>query len=182
ANMSRRVRAPPKKSAPPAATGRALASPRRAIRRESLGMSLTDSLAPVLAIESHPRTTVTDPHARPESPGIRSSGWTDEHAHHLLATLDRDAFQASATRDFSHAGRKEPATGETTPKLYPVGSRHLQRAQYAVLTHPQRAAVLVIDLDHPTGVQGGQVTAIQPRATPSSTASRSLASAPPGWA
>lgn len=126
-------------------------------------MSLTDSLAPVLAIESHPRTTVTDPHARPESPGIRSSGWTDEDAHHLLAHLDRDAFQASATRDFSHAWRKDPATAETTPKLYPVGSRHLQRAQYAVLTHPQRAAVLVIDLDHPTGVQGGQVTAIQPK-------------------
>src|SRR5699024_9805231 len=144
--MSRRVRAPPKKSAPPAATGRALASPRRAIRRESLGMSLTDSLAPVLAIESHPRTTVTDPHARSESPGVPPAGRTDQVAHHPLAHLDRDAFQASATRDCAHAWRKGPATGETAPKLYPVGSRHLQRAQYAVLTHPQRAAVLVIDL------------------------------------
>src|SRR5699024_10500476 len=70
--------------------------------------------------------------------------------------------QASATRDFSHAWRKDPATGETTPKLYPVGSRHLQRAQYAVLTHPQRAAVLVIDLDHPTGCREDK----SPRSSP----------------
>lgn len=96
----------------------------------------------------------------PEAPGIRSCGWTDVQAHTFLAHLDRDAFQASRDRNFAAAWRKDPETGETTPRMYPVGTPLLERCQYAVMTHPQRTAVLVADVDQPSHQSGGQVTDI----------------------
>lgn len=98
----------------------------------------------------------------PADPGVRSCGWTEVHAYTFLAHLDRDAFQGSRDRDFSRAWRKDPETGETTPLLYPVGTPMLERCQYAVLTHPQRSAVLVIDIDRPSHQAGGQVTNLHP--------------------
>lgn len=98
----------------------------------------------------------------PEAPGIRSCGWTDVQAHTLLAHLDRDAFQACRDRNFQAAFRKDPETGETKPLMYPVGTPHLERCQYAVLTHPQRTAVLVADVDRPSHRAGGQVTDLHP--------------------
>ncbi|MDN5585215.1 MAG: replication initiation protein [Brevibacterium sp.] len=98
----------------------------------------------------------------PEAPGIRSCGWTDVQAHTFLAHLDRDAFQASRDRNFAAAWRKDPETGETTPRMYPVGTPLLERCQYAVMTHPQRTAVLVADVDRPSHKAGGQVTDLHP--------------------
>lgn len=94
----------------------------------------------------------------PEAPGIRSTGWTEVQALTFLQHLGRDAFQASRDRDFSRAWRKNPETGENTPLMYPVGTPLLERCQYAVLTHPQRTAVVVIDIDQPSHESGGQVT------------------------
>lgn len=93
----------------------------------------------------------------PEAPGIRSTGWSDVQALTFLQHLGRDAFQASRDRDFSRAWRQDPETGENRPLMYPVGTPILERCQYAVLTHPQRTAVMVIDIDRPSYEEGGQV-------------------------
>lgn len=98
----------------------------------------------------------------PSDPGVRSCGWTEVQALTLLQHLGRDAFQACRDRDFSRAWRRDPETGETTPLMYPVGTPPLERCQYAVLTHPQRSAVLVIDIDRPSHQAGGQVTNLPP--------------------
>lgn len=96
--------------------------------------------------------------AAPSAPGIRSCGWDDIQAMTLLQHLGRDAFQASRDRDFSKAWKKNPETGETKPRMFPVGTPALERCQYAVLTHPQYTAALVLDIDRPSHESGGQVT------------------------
>lgn len=98
----------------------------------------------------------------PSAPGIRSCGWDEVQALTFLQHLGRDAFQASRDRDFSRAWRKDPETGESTPLMYPVGTPVLERCQYAVLTHPQHTAVVVIDIDRPSHKAGGQVTDLHP--------------------
>ena len=80
--------------------------------------------------------------AAPSAPGIRSCGWDAMHAMTFLQHLGRDAFQASRDRDFSKAWKKNPETGETKPRMFPVGTPALERCQYAVLTHPQYTAAL----------------------------------------
>src|SRR5699024_1674479 len=70
---------------------------------------------------------------RPEH--LVSNGWTDVQAAALLEHIGREAFHASLDRDFSKAWRKDPTTGESTPRFYTVGSPALTRCQYAVMTH-----------------------------------------------
>lgn len=99
--------------------------------------------------------------AAPSAPGIRSCGWDAMQAMTFLQHLGRDAFQASRDRDFSKAWKKNPETGETKPRMFPVGTPALERCQYAVLTHPQYTAALVLDIDRPSHESGGQVTNLQ---------------------
>src|SRR5699024_5585178 len=74
-----------------------------------------------------------------------SRWWTDVLAATLLDHLGREALRASVDRYSSKAWRKDTTTGESTPRFYTVGSPALTRCQYAVMTHPQRSAVLIID-------------------------------------
>ena len=96
--------------------------------------------------------------AAPTDPGIRSCGWNEVQALTFLSHLDRNALQACWDRDFTKAWLINPATGERTPRMFPVATEALAKCQYAVLTHPQRSAVLVIDIDRPSNQPGGQVT------------------------
>ena len=98
----------------------------------------------------------------PRTEHLVSNGWTDVQAAALLDHLGREAFHASLDRDFSKAWRKDPTTGESTPRFYTVGSPGLARCQYAVMTHPQRSAVLIIDIDKPSHTPGGTVEALHP--------------------
>lgn len=95
--------------------------------------------------------------AAPTDPGIRSCGWNEVQALTFLSHLDRNALQACWDRDFTKAWLINPATGERTPRMFPVATEALAKCQYAVLTHPQRSAVLVIDIDRPSNQPGGQV-------------------------
>lgn len=101
--------------------------------------------------------------AAPAELGIRSTGWSDIQALSFLSHLDRDAFQACYDRDFSKAWMKDPETGESTPRYLPVGTPALRRCQYAVLTHPQRTACLVLDIDRPSHRAGGQTPDLHPQ-------------------
>ena len=96
--------------------------------------------------------------AAPSAPGIRTCGWDAVQALTFLQHLGRDAFQASRDRDFSRAWKKNIETGETKPCMFPVGTPALERCQYAVLTHPQYTAALVLDIDRPSHKAGGQIT------------------------
>lgn len=110
-----------------------------------------------------PVTSVpTDLFSAPNTEQLVSHGWTDVQAAALIDHIGREAFHASADRDFSKAWRKDPTTGDSKPRFYTVGSPALARCQYAVLTHPQRSAVLVIDIDKPSHTPGGTVEALHP--------------------
>lgn len=101
--------------------------------------------------------------AAPTDLGIRSTGWTDIQSLSFLSHLGRDAFQACYDRDFSKAWMKDPETGGSIPRYLPVGTPALRRCQYAVLTHPQRTACLVLDIDRPSHRSGGQTTELHPQ-------------------
>lgn len=98
----------------------------------------------------------------PRTEHLVSNGWIDVQAAALLDHLGREAFHASVDRDFTKAWRKDPTTGESTPRFYTVGSPALTRCQYAVMTHQQRSAVLIIDIDKPSYIPGGTVEALHP--------------------
>ena len=98
----------------------------------------------------------------PDTEHLVSNGWTDVQAAALLDHLGREALHASVDRDFSKAWRKDSTTGESTPRFYTVGSPALTRCQYAVMTHPQRSAVLIIDIDKPSHTPGGTIEALHP--------------------
>lgn len=100
--------------------------------------------------------------AAPADPGIRSCGWSEVQALTFLQHLGRDALQACWDRDFTKAWLVNSATGERSPRMFPVATAALDKCQYAVLTHPQRSAVLVIDIDRPSNQPGGQVTNLHP--------------------
>src|SRR5699024_9233036 len=104
----------------------------------------------------------TDLFSAPRTDRLVSNGWTDVQAAALIDHIGREAFHASVDRDFSKAWRKDPTTGDSKPRFYTVGSPALARCQYAVLTHPQRSAVLVIDIDKPSHTPGGTVEALHP--------------------
>lgn len=100
--------------------------------------------------------------AAPTDPELRSCGWNDVQALTFLNHLGRNLLQACWDRDFTKAWLINPSTGEKTPRMFPVGSEALAKCQYAVLTHPQRSAVLVIDIDRPSHQPGGQVANLHP--------------------
>src|SRR5699024_815268 len=93
---------------------------------------------------------------------LGSHGWTDGQAAALLDHRGREASHATGARAVSKASRQDPTAGERTPRFYTVGSPALTRCQYAVMTHPQRAAVLIIDIDKPSHTPGGTVEALHP--------------------
>lgn len=90
---------------------------------------------------------------------FRADGWTDANGRSLIEHLGRDTIHASKDRNFASAWRRN-AAGENKPRLYPVESEALARCQYAVLSHPQRTAVVVIDIDRATGATSGRPDAI----------------------
>src|SRR5699024_10917406 len=104
----------------------------------------------------------TDLFSAPRTEHLVSNGCTDVQAAALWDHIGREAFHASWDRDISEAWRKDLTTGERTPRFYTVGSPALTRCQYAVMTHPQRSAVLIIDIDKPSHTPGGTVEALHP--------------------
>lgn len=104
---------------------------------------------------AHAIGVVTDLLGARSLPGLRSSGWTHDDGQRLVAHLGRGMLQGCSGRDFKAAWIKDPATGQNRPRLHRVGTKALARCQYVALTHPQRSAVLVIDVDKPSGAGGG---------------------------
>ena len=111
-------------------------------------------------ISSHPSHLL----AREAQPYLVSSGWNELDAQAFISHLDRKALHASRDRNFKNAWIKDRDTGQTRPKYYRTNGTQLTRCQYAVLTHPQRTTVLVIDIDTPSGQAGGQIEALHPEA------------------
>src|SRR5699024_8000854 len=102
--------------------------------------------------------------ARHAQPHLVSSSWNDLDAQALLSHLGRKGLHASRDRNFKNAWIKDPDTGQTRPKLYRTNGDKLKRCQYAVLTHPQRSTVLIIDIDTPSGDTGGHIEHLHPEA------------------
>lgn len=98
--------------------------------------------------------------AAPESTVIRSSGWTELQAQSFLAHLGREVIQACRSRDFTTGWKTDPTTGQSKPRYVRINTKAMDRCQYAVLTHPQRSACLVIDIDRPSHAQGGEIPAL----------------------
>lgn len=98
----------------------------------------------------------------PSSTDLVSAGWTPIQAQALLTHIGRKVLHGSKTRNFAAAYRTDPETGEPAPRFYEVTSKALKRCQYVVMTHPQRAAVLVIDIDTPSHTTGGKIEALHP--------------------
>lgn len=92
--------------------------------------------------------------------GLVSLGAGDDDRAWLAAHLGRNALHGCPGRDFRAAWRTT-AAGETIPRLFQVGSKGLGRCQYVALTHPQRSAVLVLDIDR-RGSAGGLVENLNP--------------------
>ena len=97
----------------------------------------------------------TGPAATPTADYLVSAGWDAWQAKYLVDHLGRDALQGCPTRDFKQAWITDPVMSTARPKLYRAGTRALDRCQYVVMTHPQRSAVLVVDLDRPGNPGGG---------------------------
>lgn len=98
--------------------------------------------------------------AAPAASPFRADGWTEDHAQALLEHIGRLTIHGSFDRNFAHAWTREPETGVTKPRLYPISSPWLERCQYAALTHRQHAAVVVVDIDAASNVPGGSPEAI----------------------
>lgn len=111
-------------------------------------------------ISSHPSNLL----AREAQPHLVSSSWNELDAQALISHLGRKALHASRDRNFKNAWIKDPDTGQTRPKFYRTDGDQLKRCQYAVLTHPQRSTVLVVDIDTPSGKTGGNIDALHPEA------------------
>lgn len=87
--------------------------------------------------------------------GLQSFGVRDADRSRLAGHLGRVALQACPGRDFRKAWRTDTA-GNRVPRYLKIGTPSLARCQYAVLTHPQRSTVLIIDVDRP-GNAGGMI-------------------------
>src|SRR5699024_8323305 len=111
-------------------------------------------------LSSHPSHLL----AREAQPSLVSSGWNELDAQAFISHLDRKALHASQDRNFKNAWIKDPDTGQTRPKFYRINGDQIKRCQYAVLTHPQRSTVLVIDIDTPSGTTGGNIEHLHPEA------------------
>lgn len=77
----------------------------------------------------------------------------------VLHHIGRRALHASPTRDFAKAWRVSPSGRR--PKLFAISSAAFARCQYAVLSDPARAAVIVLDVDQ-AGRAGGSLTSLAP--------------------
>ena len=91
--------------------------------------------------------------ARPVA-GLTAGGWSRKDAHRLATHLGRRVLHAAKDRNFRSA-YKTTSAGERIPCMYPVDGPELEMCQYARLTHTQRAAVIVVDIDT-TGTAGGR--------------------------
>src|SRR5699024_6055084 len=111
-------------------------------------------------LNSHPSHLL----AREAQPSIVSSVWQERVAQAFISQLDRKALQPNREHNYKQSRIKDPDTGQTRPKYYRTNSAQLTRCQYAVLTHPQRSTVLVIDIDTPSGKTGGTIEALHPEA------------------
>lgn len=105
---------------------------------------------------SHLAHTTTPTH--PTTPAADTGGLEDTPAstldrERLLSHLGRDVLHGCVGRDFSKAYFRTQ-DGTTAPRMYRTDSEQLRRCQYVKLTHPQYAAVLVVDVDQP-GSAGG---------------------------
>ncbi len=94
----------------------------------------------------------------PTRPAVDTGGLEDTPAstldrERLLQHLGRDVLHGCVGRDFSKAYFRTH-DGTTAPRMYRTDSEQLHRCQYVKLTHPQYAAVLVVDVDQP-GSAGG---------------------------
>lgn len=139
-----------------------LAYPPRASRGESTYMSIapipghvsTSSQSRMDAV----RLLIDELDARPLR--LHSFGAKDTDRQQLADHLARKALHGSPSRNFRSAWRIDEH-GQRHPKLLRMGTKALSRCQYVVLTHPQRSAVLVLDVDRP-GIAGGEVENVHP--------------------
>lgn len=99
------------------------------------------------ATPTHPPTPVVD------TGGLEDTPASTLDRERLLSHLERDVLHGCAGRDFSKAYFRTE-DGITAPRMYRTDSEQLRRCQYVKLTHPQYAAVLVVDVDQP-GSAGG---------------------------
>lgn len=87
--------------------------------------------------------------------GLQSFGVRAEDRDRLAAHLGRVVLQACPGRDFRKAWYTDN-DGNRVPRYYRLGTKSLARCQYAMLTHKQYAAVVVVDVDRP-GAAGGTI-------------------------
>src|SRR5699024_8475339 len=111
-------------------------------------------------ISSHPSHLL----AREAQPYLVSSGWNELDAQAFISHLDRKAHHTRR----KHHSKNDPIqardTRQTRTKHYRNHRSQHTRCQYAVLTHPHRTNVLVIDIDTPSAQAGGQIEALHPEA------------------
>lgn len=97
---------------------------------------------------------------------------------HLARHLRCRVLHASRTRAFANSYIRR-ADGTATPRMYRIDSEALARCEYAVLTHRQFAACIVLDVDR-EGTPGGHPSNLHPDV--SDVFSRLIAmSAGPNW-
>lgn len=114
-----------------------------------------------MSIPAASRLAHTTTPTHPLTPGVDTGGLEDTPAstldrERLLQHLGRDVLHGCVGRDFSKAYFRTQ-DGTTAPRMYRTDSEQLRRCQYVKLTHPQYAAVLVVDVDQP-GSAGGHPT------------------------
>ena len=111
-----------------------------------------------MSIPAASRLAHTTTPTHPPTPVVDTGGLEDTPAstldrERLLSHLGRDVLHGCVGRDFSKAYFRTH-DGITAPRMYRTDSSQLGRCQYVKLTHPQYAAVLVVDVDQP-GSAGG---------------------------
>ena len=150
------------KNAPPAATGKAFADPQVCTLGESFTVSIPTPRVEVLPTRSllGDAVALVTEHLGARPVQLHSDGATAGQRAGLLAHLGRETLHGAPKRNFSAAWRKN-SDGTKTPRLYRIDSSALGRLQYVKLAHPQRATVIVLDIDQ-TGTEGGQVSNLHP--------------------
>lgn len=98
-------------------------------------------------------TTPAHSNAAADTGGLEDTPASTLDRERLLSHLGRDVLHGCVGRDFSKAYFRTQ-DGTTAPRMYRTDSEQLRRCQYVKLTHPQYAAVLVVDVDQP-GSAGG---------------------------
>lgn len=86
---------------------------------------------------------------------IQTAAMSTQDRRTLAEHIGRDAIQGNQDRQFEK-GWLTSSSGSKTPRCYRVDSPAFSRCQYAVLATPERAAVLVVDVDR-TGTAGGGI-------------------------